>query len=73
MLTSVGPATSAKLRFPTNIAIDTINNLVYIVDSGNYRIRVVNRNTGNISTIAGSGSWGYSGDGGTCNTKVLLL
>jgi uncharacterized protein (TIGR03437 family) len=57
-----GPATKAQLSGPEGIAVDASGNL-YIVDTGNQRIRYVNA-AGTISTIAGSGSAGFSGDGG---------
>jgi sugar lactone lactonase YvrE len=56
-----GPATQAKLRFPRGIAQDSRGNL-YIVDSLNNRIRLVTPE-GIISTFAGTGQRGYSGDG----------
>ncbi|KAL0487419.1 hypothetical protein AKO1_015868, partial [Acrasis kona] len=55
-------ATSASLSCPTGVAVDNINNLVYIADSDSYRIRVVNRTNGMISTFAGTGERGYNGD-----------
>jgi|GEM_PF-3941640 len=57
-----GPATSAKLFSPTGLAVDSAGNL-YISDTGNRRIRKVNT-TGIITTIAGNGTAGKSGDGG---------
>jgi uncharacterized protein (TIGR03437 family) len=56
-----GPATSAQLNSPFGIAVDAGDNIV-IADSGNNVIRKVSG--GNISTIAGNGIAGYSGDGG---------
>jgi sugar lactone lactonase YvrE len=56
-------ATSAELNAPTGIAIDPAGNL-YIADAGNNRIREVSANTGMISTIAGTGMAGYTGDTG---------
>ena len=58
-----GPATEALLNDPENIAVDTSGN-IYISDVLNYRIRRIDANTGIISTIAGTGIKGYSGDGG---------
>jgi len=57
-----GPATKAQLSGPEGIAVDASGNL-YIVDTGNQRIRYVN-SAGIITTIAGSGPAGFSGDGG---------
>jgi len=55
-----GPATSAELSQPSGIALDSNGNL-YIADSLNYKIRVVNLTTGIINTFAGSGTQGYTG------------
>ena len=57
-----GPATSALLSGPRGLAVDSAGN-VYIADSGNFRIRMVAK-TGRISTVAGTGVSGYSGDRG---------
>jgi sugar lactone lactonase YvrE len=57
-----GPATSASLAIPADVAIDSHGNL-YIVDASANRIRVVN-SSGIINTIAGIGTPGYSGDNG---------
>ena len=57
-----GPATSAAFRYPPNITLDSAGNL-YIADYGNRRVRKVDA-SGNISTIAGTGAAGFSGDGG---------
>jgi uncharacterized protein (TIGR03437 family) len=55
-------ATAAALREPHGLAVDSAGN-VYIADSGNFRIRKVDGN-GKITTIAGVGQYGYTGDGG---------
>ena len=65
-----GAATSAKLDGPTGVAVDTSGN-VYIADKSNNRIRKVAAGTGIISTIAGNGTAGYSGDGGTATSAKL--
>ena len=57
-----GPATVAQLNTPYGIAIDIAGNL-YIADTNNHRIRKVTPD-GMITTIAGTGVAGFSGDGG---------
>ncbi len=58
-----GPATSAALNLPRGVAVDAAGN-VYVADASNHRIRRVAAGTGTISTVAGGGGYGYSGDGG---------
>jgi len=55
-----GPATSAEVSLPNAVAVDARGNL-YISDTLNYRVRVVNA-SGKIQTLAGTGSWGYNGN-----------
>jgi TonB family protein len=57
-----GPATSAQLQNPFDIALDTDDNL-FIADAGNSRIRKISAN-GVISTVAGTDTPGFSGDDG---------
>ena len=57
-----GPAVNAVLVFPSSVATDDQGN-VYIADSGDHRIRMVDTG-GTISTVAGTGTRGFSGDGG---------
>ena len=57
-------ATSATLNFPGGVSLDTIHNLLYIADTSNKKIRMVDLSTGIISTFAGTGDFGSSGDGG---------
>ena len=56
-----GPATSAMVNNTEDVAVDASGNL-YIADTFNSRIRVVNR-AGIIQTLAGTGNFGYNGDG----------
>jgi sugar lactone lactonase YvrE len=58
-----GPATLASLRYPCGVALDAQNN-IYIADSSNNRIRRVDAMTGIMTTVAGNGNYGFSGDGG---------
>ena len=63
-----GPATSAQLYLPYGIAVDSAGNL-YIGDSGNNRIRKVSN--GVIATVAGNGTFGFSGDNGPATSAQL--
>ncbi len=65
-----GPATNAELNFPDGVALDTDGNL-FIGDARNNRIREVTIDTGTITTVAGSGVAGYSGDGGPATRANL--
>lgn len=66
-----GPATSATLNFPSSVAVDLAGNL-YIADMFNHRIRKVNP-AGLITTVAGTGRKGFSGDGGAAASADLAL
>jgi uncharacterized repeat protein (TIGR01451 family) len=59
------------LDYPWAVAVDSAGNL-YIADLGNDRIRKVATN-GIITTVAGNGTWGYSGDGGPAATAELAM
>jgi uncharacterized protein (TIGR03437 family) len=63
-----GPATDAQLWFPEGIAVDSDGNL-FIADHANYRVRKVSN--GVITTVAGNGSAGFSGDGGPATSAQL--
>jgi DNA-binding beta-propeller fold protein YncE len=77
-----GPAVEAELSFPSGVAVDGLG-LLFIADSGNHRIRMVNRGTspvivctvevlpGQIVTVAGTGTPGFSGDGGPATRASL--
>lgn len=57
-----GPALNAEIGYPDGLAVDASGN-VYISDTYNQRVRKVNT-IGIISTVAGNGTNGYTGDGG---------
>jgi len=64
-----GPATSAMLDFPGAITLDAQGN-IYFNDDQNFRTRMIAKD-GTISTIAGNGNSGFSGDGGPATSAEL--
>ncbi len=64
-----GPAISGQLNGPYAVTMDSAGNL-YIADAHNQRIRKVDLN-GIISTVAGTGTSGFSGDGGPATAAQL--
>ena len=66
-----GPATAATLSEPLTVAVDGAQNL-YIGDTFNYRVRRVS-NSGIITTIAGNGIGGFSGDNGPATSAEVDL
>jgi len=65
-----GLATAAQFNQPNGIAIDASGN-IYISDSQDNRIRLVTKSSGIITTIAGTGTAGYSGDNGAATSAKL--
>ncbi len=65
-----GTATAAMLNLPTDVALDNMGNL-YIADEFNHRIRKMAIETGIITTVAGNGTEGYSGDNGAAVAASL--
>ncbi|WP_051473159.1 hypothetical protein [Saccharomonospora piscinae] len=67
-----GPAVEAQLRHPTTVALDRHGN-VYITDSDSFRVRKVSAADGRITTVAGTGREGDSGDGGPATEADFRL
>ena len=65
-----GPATDAQLNEPYEVRFDKAGNMLF-VEMKNYVVRKVDRESGKISTVAGSGEMGFGGDGGPA-TKAQL-
>src|SRR5690348_16500614 len=65
-----GLATAAQLDSPMGLAVDASGNL-YISDTHNQRIRKITASTGIITTIAGIGTAGFSGDGGPAEAAAF--
>ncbi|MGW9440569.1 NHL domain-containing protein, partial [Streptomyces sp. NPDC055607] len=66
-----GPAVSAQLNYPREVAVDSAGNL-FVADANNHRIRKVTAD-GTISTVAGTGAAGGRGDGGPATSAQLHL
>ena len=64
-----GAAIVAELKYPTGVALDTIGN-IYVADQANNRIREIN-SSGIITTLAGTGFAGYSGNAGPATSAEL--
>ena len=64
-----GPAVNAQFRNPRGIHVDSSGTL-YVADAGNHRIRMIHP-WGTITTLAGTGQSGYSGDGGLARVAQL--
>ncbi len=67
-----GPARQALLDGPYHLATDTADNL-YVPDAFNHRLRKIDASTGVIETLAGTGTRGYTGDGGPATEAQLAF
>ena len=66
-----GPATSATLATPYGLALNSAGTILYIADRDNNAIRELNLTTGIITTVAGTGAFGSTGDGGPATAATL--
>ena len=66
-----GLAINALLNKATGVWVDINNKNIYIVDYANFKIRMVTNSTGMITTIAGTGTVGSTGDGGPATSAQL--
>ena len=55
-----GPALQAEFNSPYGIGLDSTNGNIYVADTYNNRIRLINMTSGNVSTFAGDGTIGFS-------------
>ncbi|HEY9724494.1 MAG TPA: hypothetical protein V6D47_21010 [Oscillatoriaceae cyanobacterium] len=65
-----GPATDAQFYRLKGVCEDKEGN-IYVADEGNHAVRKIDARTGDVSTIAGTGDPGFSGDGGPANKAQL--
>ena len=66
-----GPASTAELNEPVSMAVDTSGN-IYIGDANNHRVRKIDIITGIITTIAGTGTPTFGGDGGPATAADIV-
>ena len=66
-----GPATAAVVSFPVDLTFDAAGNL-YILEAGTARIRMVAAGIGIITTVAGNGNPGLTGDGGLATNAQII-
>ncbi|MBV8833468.1 MAG: hypothetical protein JO108_30085 [Acidobacteriaceae bacterium] len=66
-----GAAAAAQFNQPIGLAVDSAGNL-YIADELNYVVREITASSGNINTVAGNHTPGYSGDGGPATSASLF-
>lgn len=71
VLGDLGPATGATLSSPRDLAVDSLGN-IYVYDTGNRRIRRIDKTTGFIDTVVGTGLTGFIGDRGPKQEGVLV-
>ena len=58
-----GTSSSTTFFFPQGVTVDPLGN-VYVADSANEVVRKISADGTNVTSVAGNGTWGYSGDGG---------
>jgi uncharacterized protein (TIGR03437 family) len=66
-----GPSTQSTINYPTGVCTDAAGNL-YFNDLGNFRVRKIDT-SGNITTVAGNGTRGSSGDGGPATQASMII
>ena len=66
-----GKAKMAGLARPSSIAVDKASSNIYITDSDNHRVRMITKSSDIITTVAGTGAAGFSGDGGLAANASL--
>jgi hypothetical protein len=66
-----GPPADAEMYYPSSLTEDGAGN-VYIADTYNNRIRMVSASTGNITTVAGDGNSGFTGDGVATQNSLYI-
>jgi GT2 family glycosyltransferase/sugar lactone lactonase YvrE len=66
-----GPATKAHLNMPSDVVVERATGNIYIADMYHNRVRRVDAKTHIITTVAGNGQWGYSGDDGPATQATL--
>lgn len=66
------PAITAQLRSPADVALDATGATLYVADAEDHRVRRIDLTTGVITTVAGTGTAGYAGDGDVATSARLF-
>lgn len=66
-----GPVAEARLNSPLGVAVNASGSVVYVADEGNHKVRKVDVSAGEVTTVAGTGISGFSGDNGLATAANL--
>jgi DNA-binding beta-propeller fold protein YncE len=66
-----GPALSATLQYPSGLWVSSVSGNIFVGDSNNHKVRIIDVNSGLIGTVAGTGTGADTGDGGMATSADM--